>query len=66
MLLPHTTPAAELERWRRERLEGAGFDPQLAADLARGHSDLHALLELRDRGCPPDLAARILAPDDPA
>jgi hypothetical protein len=24
--------------------------------------DLHALLELVDRGCPPALAARILAP----
>jgi hypothetical protein len=26
--------------------------------------DLHALLELVDRGCPPALAARILAPLD--
>jgi hypothetical protein len=26
--------------------------------------DLHALLGLVDRGCPPDLAARILAPLD--
>jgi hypothetical protein len=24
--------------------------------------DLHALLELVDRGCPPELAARILSP----
>jgi hypothetical protein len=24
--------------------------------------DLHALLELIDRGCPPELAARIMAP----
>jgi hypothetical protein len=24
--------------------------------------DLHAVLELVDRGCPPELAARILAP----
>jgi hypothetical protein len=27
--------------------------------------DLHALLELVDRGCPPALAARILAPLEP-
>jgi hypothetical protein len=26
--------------------------------------DLHALLELVDRGCPPTLAVRILAPID--
>jgi hypothetical protein len=26
--------------------------------------DLHALLELTDRGCRPDLAARIVAPLD--
>jgi hypothetical protein len=26
--------------------------------------DLHELLKLIDRGCPPDLAARILAPLD--
>jgi hypothetical protein len=26
--------------------------------------DIHALLELVDRGCPPHLAARILAPLD--
>ena len=26
--------------------------------------DLHAMIELVERGCPPDLAARILAPFD--
>jgi len=26
--------------------------------------DVHALIELVERGCPPDLAARILAPLD--
>jgi hypothetical protein len=34
---------------------------QLANDCA---IDLHALLELINRGCPPELAARILAPID--
>lgn len=49
--------------WRRERLVSAGFAPGLAARAARDRRyDLHALLELVDRGCPPDLAARILAP----
>jgi hypothetical protein len=69
----HTTPAARppssgpVVEWRRRRLLAAGFAPGLAADLARGHDvDLHALLDLIDRGCPPPLAARILAPLDPA
>jgi hypothetical protein len=53
--------------WRTSRLSHAEFSPELAAALARDHAyDLHALLELVDRGCPAELAARILAPtDDP-
>ena len=51
--------------WRRRRLQRAGFDAQLAEQLASDRSfDLHAVLELIDRGCPPKLAARILAPLD--
>ena len=58
-----TTP--ELGEWRRRRLIAAGFDAPLAARLAHdGAVDLHELLVLLDRGCPPDLAARILAPLD--
>jgi hypothetical protein len=41
----------------------AGVDDHLAATLAAdGGYDLHELLKLIDRGCPPRLAARILAP----
>lgn len=37
----------------------------LADTLAQdGRTDVHALLQLIDRGCPPELAARILAPLD--
>ncbi len=51
--------------WRRRRLTAAGFEPRLAADLAdQPEVDLHELLILLDRGCPPELAARILAPLD--
>jgi len=51
--------------WRAQRLRAAGFAPALAGRLARdGRVDVHALLELIDRGCRPDLAARILAPLD--
>jgi hypothetical protein len=51
--------------WRRGRLLRAGFATDLATLLAVDRDvDLHALLDLIDRGCPPDLAARILAPLD--
>jgi hypothetical protein len=65
-----TEPAGRreaLDDWRRRRLMAAGFDAQLARELADGETDLHELLLLVDRGCPPPLAARILAPlDGPA
>jgi hypothetical protein len=52
-------------RWRIRRLISAGFPIDLAQRLARtDRIDLHRLLELVDRGCPPELAARILAPLD--
>jgi hypothetical protein len=51
--------------WRRARLRRAGFEPSLAERLARECGvDLHALIELVERGCPSGLAARILAPLD--
>lgn len=49
--------------WRIGRLRDAGFSARLAVALARdARYDVHALLELTDRGCPAELAARILAP----
>lgn len=57
------TPHRPVLAWRRRCLLAAGFDPALAEVLAADREiDLHAVLELIDRGCPPDLAARILAP----
>jgi hypothetical protein len=51
--------------WRRERLREAGFDTALTERLSRECAvDLHALIGLVERGCPPPLAARILAPLD--
>jgi hypothetical protein len=53
----------EVVRWRREQLAEAGFSLPLAARVANdARYDLHALIELVERGCPPELAARILAP----
>ncbi len=51
--------------WRRQYLAQAGVDADLARVVAADlRWDLHALLQLLDRGCPPDLAARILEPAD--
>lgn len=63
----HRSPGGRVEPavrdWRRRVLRHAGFDAALAAELAEtSEVDLHELLELVDRGCPPELAARILAP----
>ena len=58
-------PATDVEAWRLRRLVEAGFSLALALVLAATPGvDLHALLALVDRGCPPELAARILAPID--
>jgi len=54
---------ADVLAWRDQVLREAGCAPALAAELAAdGQVDLHELLSLIDRGCPPHLAARILAP----
>ena len=51
--------------WRWSRLVDTGFPRGLAARLARDtRYDLHVLIELVERGCAPELAARILAPLD--
>ncbi len=51
--------------WRHRQLIEAGVPHGLALQLARDpRYDLHRLIELVERGCPPALAARILAPLD--
>ena len=53
----------QVVRWRREQLTASGFASALAARLSEDtRYDLHALIELCERGCPPELAVRILAP----
>ena len=52
--------------WRRRMLGRAGWNPDRAEALARDpRYDLHALIELTERGCPPPLAERILGPLGP-
>jgi len=47
--------------WRASELIRAGYDPNVAVDLAeRQDVDLHRALELVERGCPPELATQIL------
>jgi hypothetical protein len=59
-------PAQTIAAWRRAKLVEAGFDGPLARELAHGRVDLNELLNLVESGCAPDLAARILAPLEPA
>ena len=59
----HRHDQGDVRSWRLCWLLDAGFDAPLAERLAATPAvDLHALLELVDRGCPPELAARILDP----
>jgi hypothetical protein len=59
------TAVDEVADWRRDQLAGSGFAPALAAAIACDpRYDVHVLIELVERGCRPDLAARILAPFD--
>jgi len=60
----HDTIETELERverWRADALERAGYRQTDARELAaRPDVDLHDAIELLARGCPPDVAIRIL------
>jgi len=56
---------AQYVAWRRDRLAAAGFPLPLASRVARDRrQDVHSLIELVERGCPPELAVRIAAPLD--
>lgn len=53
--------AAEVLAWRFEALCRTGYDLDAAAVLAANvEIDLHEAVELVERGCPPELATRIL------
>ena len=51
---------AEVESWRLTVLLDAGYPPELAELIAESKADLHAAVDLLERGCPPPLAARII------
>jgi hypothetical protein len=55
------TELERVERWRAGALTRAGYDPAAVADLAvRLDVDLHTAIGLLERGCPADVAVRIL------
>jgi hypothetical protein len=55
------TETERVERWRMEELLRVGFDLESATLLASElEIDLHGATDMVERGCPPDLAARIL------
>jgi hypothetical protein len=59
--LVDSTEIERIERWRAEELERAGYELRAADRLAARHDvDLHTAIELLQRGCPADLALRIL------
>ena len=60
---PPRQAAERYVAWRALCLRNAGIGASEATRLACNPDfDLHALLELLDRGCRADLAVRILAP----
>jgi hypothetical protein len=55
------TELDRVERWRTAELMRVGFPGDDAVALAaRTDVDLHHAIELVQRGCPPELAVRIL------
>jgi hypothetical protein len=55
------TESERVTAWRACEMMRAGYAPHVAVELAE-HSevDLHLALELVERGCPTELAAKIL------
>jgi hypothetical protein len=55
------TEQMQIELWRTEELERAGYSHRAAGRLAaRQDIDLHLAVQLLERGCTPELALRIL------
>jgi hypothetical protein len=55
------TELDRIERWRAEELVRAGYGARAAERLAARHDvDLHLAVGLIERGCPPELALKIL------
>ena len=59
--LVEDTEIERIEAWRTQELRRAGFDRPAANAVATRHDvDLHFAVDLLRRGCPPELALKIL------
>ena len=59
--LVYESELTQVERWRVDELERAGYDPRAATTLAARHDiDLHSAVDLLRKGCSPELALQIL------
>jgi hypothetical protein len=55
------TEVGRIEAWRTEELRRAGYDRKAATTVATRHDvDLHLAVDLLRRGCPPEVALKIL------
>ena len=52
-----------VELWKMEQLSRLGFDGMQISNLLSWGTDTHEAENLISRGCPPELALRILMPD---
>ncbi len=60
MLEPLVDERSKVHGWRMHVLIEAGYPIDLAEVLADSEADLHEAVHLVERGCAPDIAARIL------
>ena len=59
--LVYESELTQVERWRVDELERAGYDSHAATTLASRHDvDLHSAVDLLRKGCSPELALQIL------
>ena len=57
----HDSELTQVERWRIDELERAGYDHRAAKALAARHDvDLHRAVDLLRQGCSTELALQIL------
>jgi len=55
------TELERIERWREDMLERAGYAADDATEIAGRHDvDLHTAIGLLEKGCPAEVALRIL------
>lgn len=55
------TEIERIEQWRAEELERAGYPIREAGELSARHDvDLHLAVDLLRRGCPVEVAVKIL------